>query len=503
MKLALLILVRANTLEALIADLALLEKLQVDRTDAQVFAHVYLVAVGHKRVGQAKSKIFDWANNHWPAQVAARVECFAPVELAAASPDRDFSIIADYLRGTFLARIIDRGLYQRLHALWRDDWLGSTVAVEGLVAVTEKVTWWLPVRSSAQLDLLPKMPTGFRFRDLFRAPEAAGTDAIIGDSRAAVQLRSELERAARFSAPVLLIGETGTGKELCAKALHDMSGRHGRFVAVNCALLEGQLAESELFGHTKDAYTGASKPRDGRILEAKDGTFFFDELMSMPAAVQAKLLRATNGVEQALVSVTPLGGEHDARRDVDVRVISAVQASIGRDESFRSDLYQRLSWLEITLPPLRTRAGDAALIATQDFERLAKIKEHHQLNVHNEVYAALRDSGFHHWPGNVRELRKVVFRAWHDAVTLNAKEITLAHLEKARGPAVAGRTVAEGDLRAEVDRLVVESADNAMRISPGNKSKAARSLGFNTGQELERYAQTHRDSIAKRGATNA
>lgn len=504
MKPALAILVRANRSDVLERELGLLAKVEVHRPDHGEFEHVYLIAVGHRQLPQARSTMFDWANAHWPLKVAAKVLAYAPKELANASPDTDLGLLSDYLRSVFLAKIIERPNYMQLKVLWRDDWLGASTVVAGLTATTNNVDWWLPTRSAASLAKLPRIPSGFRFRDLWRSPaHSAATSSIVGVSPAADALRHALRAAAIFPQPILLIGETGTGKELCAVALHELSGRHGRFVPVNCALLDGQLAESELFGHIAGAFTDAKTPRDGRIREARGGSFFLDEMMSMPLTVQAKLLRATNDVDQAIVHVTPMGAKADERDEVDVRVISAVQANIAADKTFRSDLYQRLSWLEITVPPLRDRGADAAIIARLEFERFLTAKDHRTITVNTEIYAALCDPTFHGWPGNIRELRKVIFRAWHDGIMSDAKEITLRHLEKARGPSVMRLPDVGNDLRAAVDRFIVDSAADALRRSPGNKTAAARSLGFATGQELTNYADGSRKSLAKRGAGNA
>ncbi len=225
---------------------------------------------------------------------------------------------------------------------------------------------------------------------------------LVGESLAMREIFAVLELAARGDATVLVQGETGTGKELVARALHDASPRRkGPFVAVDCGALPESLLESELFGHVKGAFTGAERPRAGAFTRAHAGTLFLDELGGVPPAVQARLLRV---LEERRVK--PVGS--DDERPVDVRVVAASRTSLEgavAAGTFRPDLYYRLSVLGVELPPLRARREDLALI-------VAVLLERRGLDapgpIDGEGFDRLRAHG---WPGNVRELRNVIDRA--------------------------------------------------------------------------------------------
>ena len=220
---------------------------------------------------------------------------------------------------------------------------------------------------------------------------------LVGGSPPMQRLRDRVTRFARCEEPVLLYGESGAGKELTARALHSASPRHrGPFVPVNCGAIPRELVQSELFGTRRGAFTGAHERR-GFITRADGGTLFLDEIGELALPAQVALLRVLDGFE-----VCPVGGEH--ARKVNVRVVSATHRNlvgmVGRGQ-FRLDLHQRLSALEIPVPPLRERPEDIPALAStlvgQDVTRLRP-----------GAWAALRD---HPWPGNVRELRNVLVRA--------------------------------------------------------------------------------------------
>jgi two-component system, NtrC family, response regulator HydG len=224
---------------------------------------------------------------------------------------------------------------------------------------------------------------------------------LVGESLAMRELFAVLERAAASDVTVLLEGETGTGKELAARALHERGPRRaGPFVAVDCGALPEGLLDSELFGHVRGAFTGASGPRAGLFARADGGTLFLDELDGIPPATQARLLRALE--ERA---VRPVGA--DDARTVDVRVVAACHGSLERrvaEGGFRADLYYRISVLTVALPPLRARREDLAILVTELLRR------------RGVEAGAIEGAGLdaliaHGWPGNVRELRNVIDRA--------------------------------------------------------------------------------------------
>jgi transcriptional regulator with GAF, ATPase, and Fis domain len=235
-------------------------------------------------------------------------------------------------------------------------------------------------------------------------PETIG-GGIEGRSPALRRALQGVAQVAATDATVLLLGETGTGKELFARAIHDRSRRSDRpLVKVNCAAMPATLIESELFGHERGAFTGASRRRDGRFALADGGTIFLDEIGELALELQGKLLRVLQEGEFELV-----GGSQTRR--VDVRVIAAtnrdLQEAVRRGQ-FREDLYYRLSVFPLHLPPLRERGDDVVLLATAMAERLARGLGKMVAPPGPADVAALRS---HPWPGNVRELRNVVERA--------------------------------------------------------------------------------------------
>ncbi len=235
--------------------------------------------------------------------------------------------------------------------------------------------------------------------------ERLGFGNVIGKSAAMRRTIEVAERVATTSAPVLLLGETGTGKGLFAHAIHAASQRAARsFVAVNCAALPDALLESELFGHTKGAFTGASEGRAGLFAEADGGTLFLDEIGEMTPALQAKLLRALE-----TGAVRPVGASKE--RAVDVRIIAATHADLRervKDGSFREDLLYRLEVVALELPPLRERREDLPdLIA--HFLREARGR-HPGSPVERLAPAALARLFDHRWPGNLRELKHALER---------------------------------------------------------------------------------------------
>ncbi len=241
------------------------------------------------------------------------------------------------------------------------------------------------------------------------AAARAGIDprlrGIVGQAPVFVQALSQVPRIANCSAGVLLIGETGTGKELFAKAVHDLSPRAAcACVAVNCAAIPVELVESELFGHTRGAFTTANNAREGLVAEAEGGTLFLDDVDCLPLAAQAKLLRFLQEREYRPVGANGI-------RHADVRVIAAaneqLRGKVARGE-FRQDLYFRLNVLSLRLPPLRERREDIAALAELFIHRFAS-----QLgvDVRGLDRPALQRLLVHDWPGNVRELEHVIERA--------------------------------------------------------------------------------------------
>jgi transcriptional regulator with GAF, ATPase, and Fis domain len=229
--------------------------------------------------------------------------------------------------------------------------------------------------------------------------------AIVGRSPAMAALFLRLDRIVETALPVLVQGDSGTGKELVAHAIHSQGPRHDQpFVAVNCAALPEQLLESELFGYVKGAFTGAGQDRQGRFIEADGGTLFLDEIGELPWSVQAKLLRVLEDGK-----VRPLGSNRD--RPVDVRLVSATNRRL-RDEAqrgnFREDLFFRIAVMEVTLPSLTERIEDLPLLASHFLKQLGDELGRPGLRLRP---GALRKLARFGWPGNIRQLRNVLARA--------------------------------------------------------------------------------------------
>ncbi|MCB2156204.1 sigma-54 dependent transcriptional regulator [bacterium] len=241
-------------------------------------------------------------------------------------------------------------------------------------------------------------------RERRRAAAVGAFHGIIGQSLPMLDVFQKIAMYGPTEAPVIITGETGTGKELVARALHDRSPRgDGPFVPVNCCALTPELFESELFGHEKGSFTGAYREHKGRFERADGGTLFLDEIGDMPPITQSKMLRA---LEEGVIE--RVGGERE--REVDVRVVAATNVALEHAVAtgrFRSDLYHRLSVFRIHLPPLRDRKGDLAILADSF---LATFNERYRRNVKRFTPEALRLLEQYPWPGNIRELRNVVER---------------------------------------------------------------------------------------------
>jgi two-component system, NtrC family, response regulator HydG len=321
--------------------------------------------------------------------------------------------------------------------------------------------------------------------DLDKGVDAAGEAGIIGRSPAIRAVLDVLFLAAPTDATVLIEGETGTGKELVAKALHRLSRRaRGPFVAVNCAALPETLVESELFGHAKGAFTGADKPRAGRFREADGGTLFLDEIGEMPLALQSKLLRVIQEGE-----VQPLGV--DKPQPVDVRVVAATNRNLGELAAagkFRSDLYYRLNVVPLQLPPLRDRREDLAALAGHFLRETGR-------TFSAEAMASLER---YPWPGNVREMENVVARL---KVLKPEGDFQLADLPQAirgaqplpglpQNPAPSSATGV--DLYAALGELEDRLIREALERSGGNKNQAAQSLGLNRTTLVEKLRKMSR-----------
>ena len=228
-------------------------------------------------------------------------------------------------------------------------------------------------------------------------------DLLVGQSAPMREVKRLIELAAPSSSTILVQGETGTGKELVARAVHDLSSRKGKLVSINCSAIPAELLESELFGHEKGAFTGADKNRAGRFEMASGGTLFLDEIGDMPLALQAKLLRALENR-----TIQRVGGGTDV--DVDFRLVCATHQNLEADieaGSFRADLFYRINVFPITMPALASRTVDIPTLLTA-MMKSGKIDKADQPIFTEEAHAEMMR---YPWPGNVRELRNLLERA--------------------------------------------------------------------------------------------
>lgn len=245
-------------------------------------------------------------------------------------------------------------------------------------------------------------------KENYRLQQMHQPDAFRGlISRDPILLRAcrTVEKVAATNASVLLLGESGTGKEVMARGLHDASPRRtGRFVAINCAAIPDNLLESELFGYEKGAFTGAAKTTPGRIEAANGGTLMLDEIGDLPLALQSKFLRF---LQERVID--RIGGRQEI--PVDVRIVAATHQDLKfliKEGRFREDLYYRLAEIVVTIPPLRERVGDVALLSHAFVRRFALEQNRGSMTLSD---AALKVIEAHHWPGNVRELENYLKRA--------------------------------------------------------------------------------------------
>jgi two-component system nitrogen regulation response regulator GlnG len=322
----------------------------------------------------------------------------------------------------------------------------------------------------------------------------------MGGSPAIAQVIQQVGQVAESNFTVLVQGETGTGKELVARAIHQQSPRRqAPFVAVDCGAIPETLVESELFGHERGAFTGAQTKREGRFQLAKGGTLFLDEIGNIPVATQAKLLRALEQRE-----VQPLGSARAV--PVDVRIIAATNSELQEGVKagrFRADLYYRLGEFTITLPPLRSRREDIAHLAQRFLDEVSMELRRPVRRIAEEAMQALLR---HDWPGNVRELKNVIRKA----ALVATDEVTVEHLPPLTAGVPAGAPAvpehAGGDLSLrEVAELAAVRAErelirHALQATKGNKSQAARLLrtDYTTlHAKMKRYSISARDFMPR------
>lgn len=307
-----------------------------------------------------------------------------------------------------------------------------------------------------------------------------GWGDFVGTSKPMQELYDLLKQVAPTRSSVFIVGETGTGKELVARAIHVASGRSGLFVPINCAAIPAELLESELFGHVKGAFTGALRDRIGKCELASGGTLFLDEITEMPVGLQAKLLRV---LQEGVIE--KVGG--NTATPVDLRVVAATNRDPQQSVDaglLRRDLYFRLNVVRVDVPLLRDRHGDIPLLVDYFIHKYSIELSRTPPRMSADALAILEGYG---WPGNVRELENLIERAM---VLCRGDLITVAHLPAGldRAPAVPTPVAADVDakampqgsdslsLRLHVDELERHLIDEALKRAGGNKAAAARLL---------------------------
>jgi two-component system response regulator HydG len=335
-------------------------------------------------------------------------------------------------------------------------------------AVELRRTVELAVTSRARSE---RMPPSRRLLPL-------GTEELVGESQAMRDLRARIELVGAASSPVLVVGETGTGKELVARAIHASSPRRSRpFVTVNAAAIPETLLESEMFGHVRGAFTGATQAHRGLLTEADGGTLLLDEIGDMPLGLQSKLLRVLQAGE-----IRAVGGDRIQR--VDVRIVAATHRKLPelvKEGRFRDDLYYRLNVITLTVPPLRARAQDIPSLA-QSF--LSRARERAPQSPVTAISTDLLDLLCHgSWPGNVRELQSTIERLVVLAMVDRLEPRHLALVDDELTPGANGAVAAASGTRpavelSSIDELVHRHVDAVLAHTEGNKARAAKILGI-------------------------
>ncbi len=375
----------------------------------------------------------------------------------------------------------------------------------------ETLPFNLKVVVDAALKAQAEMKSATTFKPQLTVEEHQ--DSIVGKSAAMQQVFKMVGRVSHSDAPVMITGESGTGKELVARAIHHYSNRSPKsFVAINCAAIPEQLLESELFGHEKGAFTGATGTRTGRFEQSHGGTLFLDEIGDMPLALQSKILRVLQDGEFSRV-----GGNETLKADV--RIVAATNKNLEQEVSkktFREDLFYRLNVVRIQLPPLRQRTEDIRPLAEYFLQKVATKKLLPRLQLSEEGMRVLEG---YSWPGNVRELENTIQRACVLSTSdlLTPKDIPLGNevpsevARPAAGAAPVAEMTTEGAIEvllkaAQVDPdvqllpwLEREFTLYAMKATKGNQVRAAKLLGITRAtlrKRIERFGITRELTIS-------
>lgn len=307
---------------------------------------------------------------------------------------------------------------------------------------------------------------------------------IIGNSQPMQQLFSRMKKIIKTESTVLIMGESGTGKELVAKALHFNGTRKEKpFIAVNCSAIPENLLESELFGHTKGAFTGAVKEKIGKFEAANQGTIFLDEIGTLPMHLQTKLLRVLQEQE-----VEKVGSNRPIK--LDVRVISATNVNLEEEVlkgTFREDLFYRLNVIPVIIPPLRERIEDILPLTRHFLEKNCRSMQRPLMHLEKEALEALE---CYHWNGNVRELENIMERVVAltdgDIITLQDLPSNIARIYQERGAAPTNVTQNGIDMVQAISDIERRMISDALQLAGGVKARAAQMLSINRTTLVEK-----------------
>lgn len=338
-------------------------------------------------------------------------------------------------------------------------------------------------------DYLPKPVSLKQLRDLVKSAlslpplqsepvSQTQQRALLGESQPMRQLRATIDKLSRSQAPVYISGESGSGKELAARMIHERSARHQQsFVAVNCGAIPENLMESEFFGYKKGAFTGADKDHDGFFLAANGGTLFLDEVADLPLTMQVKLLRVIQEKQVRRIGETQ-------EKSIDVRIISATHKKLSHcveTGQFRQDLYYRLNVIELNMPALREMREDIPLIAQAVLAKLCREAGRPACNLKDDALALLMN---YDYPGNVRELENVLERTLALCFDAEIGKDELQLFPNARVIQENSSTLLPGGVEANLplqdylDKLEKDSIIKALNESRYNRTKAAKTLGI-------------------------
>ena len=357
-----------------------------------------------------------------------------------------------------------KDLYALVHAnpiFYKDEFIG-VVCTEVDVTEARKLSMELDKANDALKYL----------KDEVKNLSKGSFDKILGQSYKLEKSKSIAKQVARTNSSIFIWGESGTAKEVFARAIHDYSERKGQFIPVNCSAIPSELFESEFFGYESGAFTGASKKGRVGIFElAKDGTVFLDEIADLPLSMQAKLLRVLQEKE-----IRRVGG--DTIIKINPRIISATNkdlAQLVKEEKFREDLYYRLNVVEIKIPPLRERKEDIVILVHKFLEEICKQNNKKVLNIDKDVVNVFQN---YRWKGNIRELRNTI----ENIVVLSQKDTIEMDDIPSYMIEYANNNIEEEDypldLTKATQRLEIKNITKALTMSKGNKAKAAKILNI-------------------------